>query len=210
MFFFSAMGSWEIWWSFYCDILCTHALTCLHGIHYECLLAKHPQHPDSPHFGSQYSTWRKELSLLNLSKSRGPDSIPAKLLKEGASEIAPSLTDYLLNWWGYHQCGKMWMLFWDKSAAKNYRPISLTSLMYDSPHFSSLSNCFVNVRTASSNCDSQDLPGWKLSWTFETRQFVDRWSHRCRWTILSMTLENYTRGANVLSLEEIRRIKDST
>ena len=35
---------------------------------------------------------RRELNLLNPSKSSGPDNIPARLLKEGASEIAPSLT----------------------------------------------------------------------------------------------------------------------
>ena len=35
---------------------------------------------------------RRELSLLNPSKLRCPNNIPARLLKEGASDVAPSLT----------------------------------------------------------------------------------------------------------------------
>ena len=35
---------------------------------------------------------RRELSLLNSSKLRCPDNIPARLLKEGASDVALSLT----------------------------------------------------------------------------------------------------------------------
>ena len=80
---------------------------------------------------------RRELSLLNPSKSSGPNNIPARLLKEGASEIAPSLTKLFqlslhlesvpsawkdANVFPLYKCG-------DKSDAKNYRPISLTSVV---------------------------------------------------------------------------------
>ena len=73
---------------------------------------------------------RRELSLLNPLKPSGPDNIPAGLLREGASEIVPSLTKLFqlslhlesvpsawkdANVISLYKCG-------DKSDAKNYRP----------------------------------------------------------------------------------------
>ena len=85
----------------------------------------------------QHEEVRKELSLLNPSKTSGPDNIPARLLKEGASEIAPSLTKILKLSLHLAKVPSVWKdanvipLYkrGDKSAAKNYRPISLTSVV---------------------------------------------------------------------------------
>jgi len=77
---------------------------------------------------------QKALGSLKSVKSSGPDNIPARLLKEGAAEIAPSLTrlfnlsllqaSVLAAWKEahiipLHKKG-------DRSNVKNYRPISLT------------------------------------------------------------------------------------
>ena len=80
---------------------------------------------------------QKALGSWKSVKSSGPDNIPARLLKEGAAEIAPSLTRLfnlsllqasILAAWKeahiipLHKKG-------DRSNVKNYRPISLTSVV---------------------------------------------------------------------------------
>ena len=80
---------------------------------------------------------QKVLGSLKSIKSSGPNNIPARLLKEGAVEIAPSLTRRfnlsLLQasvpaaWKEahvipLHKKG-------DRSNVKNYRPVSLTSVV---------------------------------------------------------------------------------
>ena len=65
-------------------------------------------------------------TLTSASKSSGPDNIPARFLREGASEIAPSLTNYLFIWRVYHQRGKMQTLF-------HYINLGINQTL--SPHF---------------------------------------------------------------------------
>ena len=77
------------------------------------------------------------LSDLDTTKACGPDLIPARLLKEGAAEISPSLTKIF----NLSLCSGTLPQDWlsahivpvhkknDKSDPSNYRPISLTSIV---------------------------------------------------------------------------------
>ena len=93
--------------------------------------------PIIPALNIQQEDVRKELSSLNPSKSSGPDNIPARLLKEGASEIAPSLAKIFQLSLHLERVPSVWKDVnvvplhkrGDKSDAKNYRPISLTSVV---------------------------------------------------------------------------------
>ena len=78
----------------------------------------------------------KLLSNLQPDKATGPDMIPARLLKQLSTEIAPALA---LVFQSSLDCGRVprdWTMAHvvplfkkgDKSAASNYRPVSLTSI----------------------------------------------------------------------------------
>ena len=78
----------------------------------------------------------KLLKNLNLHKAGGPDGLPAKVLKECASEIAPYLTKIFQkslqegnvpdDW--RQACVAATFKKGDRHSAANYRPVSLTSL----------------------------------------------------------------------------------
>ena len=76
------------------------------------------------------------LNSLNVNKACGPDYVCARLLKEGAAELAPSLTALFnkslddailpLDWVSANVCPIYKK--GDKQCVSNYRPISLTCL----------------------------------------------------------------------------------
>ena len=78
----------------------------------------------------------KLLKDLNPSKATGPDSIPGKLLKEAASELAPALSIIFQTSIDQGQIPDDWKSAkiapvykkGDRSQPSNYRPISLTSI----------------------------------------------------------------------------------
>ena len=78
----------------------------------------------------------KQLKNLDIHKASGPDEIPARLLKEYAPLIAPTLTKIFQNSIDQSTIPKDWKkanvtpLFkkGDRSNASNYRPISLTCI----------------------------------------------------------------------------------
>ena len=80
-----------------------------------------------------------ELTLLNLdaSKATGPDELPAKILKETAEVIAPSLTELFNKSLRLGCLPEDWKLANivpvfkkdNKEQAENYRPISLLSIV---------------------------------------------------------------------------------
>ena len=78
----------------------------------------------------------KLLQDMNLSKASGPDGIPNRILKECASQIAPSLTVIFQKSIDTGTLPEDWLNAniscvykkGDKHAAENYRPVSLTSV----------------------------------------------------------------------------------
>ena len=79
---------------------------------------------------------RKLLQKLNPGKACGPDLLPARVLKELASEISPLLTTIFQKSLDTSYVPKDWRtanvtaIFkkWEKFKASNYRPVSLTSI----------------------------------------------------------------------------------
>ena len=77
------------------------------------------------------------LKSLDISKSNGPDGISARMLKETASSIAPSVTrlfNLVLETGSFPVCWKMSHIVpipkpGDQSNPSNYRPISLLSIL---------------------------------------------------------------------------------
>jgi hypothetical protein len=77
------------------------------------------------------------LRSLDVSKASGPDGIPARLLKETAEEIAPSLTLFYNKSLQTGVNGNAWKLAnvvpihkkENKDYVENYRPISLLSII---------------------------------------------------------------------------------
>ena len=78
----------------------------------------------------------KLLRKVNPNKASGPDSIPARILKELADEIAPLLTTIFNKSLGQGEVPTNWRgaivtaiyKKGDKYEPSNYRPVSLTSL----------------------------------------------------------------------------------
>ena len=78
----------------------------------------------------------KLLKNLKIHKATGPDSIPTRLLKTVASQIAPTLTTFFQISVNQGMLPKQWKqanvvpIFkkGDRSSAANYRPVSLTSV----------------------------------------------------------------------------------
>jgi hypothetical protein len=76
------------------------------------------------------------LQDINPSKASGPDGIPNRILKECASQIAPSLTVIFQKSIDTGTLPEDWLNAniscvykkGDKHAAENYRPVSLTSV----------------------------------------------------------------------------------
>ena len=73
----------------------------------------------------------KELNAIDPSKACGPDQILGRLLKECASEIAPSLTRLIGQVPKESKCANIVPVFkkGDEEDVTNYRPISLLSLI---------------------------------------------------------------------------------
>ena len=96
-----------------------------------------PTHSDKP-FTINISIIRKRLAMIGRKKSRGPDGIPGAILKMGGEAMIPFLARLLdltinsstiqVDWKkatvvAIHKGG-------DRSVVKNYRPVSLTSVVY--------------------------------------------------------------------------------
>ena len=96
----------------------------------------HSDTPDVPRITVSVGGVVKLLKDINPSKATGPDSIPGKLLKEAASELAPALTlifqtsinqGRIPNDWKSAKIAPVYKKG-DRSQPSNYRPISLTSI----------------------------------------------------------------------------------
>lgn len=93
-------------------------------------------HPDAPPLTIQENGVRKLLKAINPHKATGADNIPARILREGADQLAPIFT--LLFQATLHQgtIPAQWKSAFvtplfkkgDKHQAVNYRPVSLTSI----------------------------------------------------------------------------------
>ena len=92
--------------------------------------------PDMPDITFSSEGIEKLLKGLNTKKATGPDEIPARILKEAAEEIAPCLKIIFQDSWNTGSVPSDWRkanvsaVFkkGDKTAASNYRPVSLTSI----------------------------------------------------------------------------------
>ena len=97
----------------------------------------------------------KVLNNIDLAKAPGPDHIPGRLLKEAAPEITPSLCRLFNLSLSLGEFQDQWKLAYvcpvfkkdDPTLAKNYRPISLLSI---------LSKCF--ERRVFNHCYSHISP----------------------------------------------------
>ena len=96
----------------------------------------HSDTPDVPRITVSVGGVVKLLKDINPSKATGPDSIPGKLLKEAASELALALTlifqtsinqGRIPNDWKSAKIAPVYKKG-DRSQPSNYRPISLTSI----------------------------------------------------------------------------------
>ena len=80
---------------------------------------------------------RVALSLLDVSKSSGPDGIPVHVLKQCAPELAPILTKFFQKCYDTGICPSSWKEAHvvpvpkkgDPTNPSNYRPISITSIL---------------------------------------------------------------------------------
>ncbi len=93
-------------------------------------------HPTIPDLHISANGIQKLLSNLNASKASGPDSIPARILKQFSIEITPLLTKIFTKSLTESQLPSDWLkanispVFkkGDRSDTSNYRPISLTCI----------------------------------------------------------------------------------
>ncbi len=94
-------------------------------------------YPDLSHITITSNGVTKLLSNLNPLKASGPDSIPARLLKEIAHQLAPALTLLFPNSIDQGTLSHDWKHAFitpifkkrERSKVSNYRPISLTSIV---------------------------------------------------------------------------------
>ena len=99
----------------------------------ECTL-QGPAYPPIPELNITEEGVEKLLKNINPSKAAGPDSIPCKLLKELATELAPVLTTLFRQSLQTGELPSSWLTAWiapvfkkgARNEPENYRPVSLT------------------------------------------------------------------------------------
>ena len=93
-----------------------------------------PSYPSMPEFEINVCGVQKLLHTIKPNKASGPDSIPCRVLKEAASELAPALADIFNSSLSVGTLPDDWKTAHvapafkkgNTNAAENYRPISLT------------------------------------------------------------------------------------
>ena len=120
----------------------------------------------------------KLLADLQGHKAHGPDSIPARLLKETAYNMAPLLTHIYKT--SLHQCRLPhdWKIalvspIYKKGSRKsptNYRPISLTSIPCKILEHLIYSSVYNHLEANSILCDAQH--GFRKNRSCETQEFL--------------------------------------
>ena len=95
-----------------------------------------PSYPSMPEFEINVCGVQKLLHTIKPNKASGPDSIPCRVLKEAANELAPALADIFNSTLPVRTLPDDWKTAHvapafkkgNTNAAENYRPISLTSV----------------------------------------------------------------------------------
>ena len=117
----------------------------------------------------------KLLKNLKPHKAAGPDGIPARLLKEVAVEIAPAVTLLFQSSLDQGKVPSSWKrglivpIFkkGSRSAAANYRPISLTSIL--SKLCEHIVHCAISNHFDANNVLTDAQHGFRKRWSCETQ-----------------------------------------
>ena len=96
-----------------------------------------PSYPPISELKIQTEGIVKLMTGLNPSKAAGPDEIPARLLKNLATELAPAVTSIFSQSLDTGEIPKDWSIAWitpvfkkgTRSDPANYRPVSLTCIL---------------------------------------------------------------------------------
>ena len=127
----------------------------------------------------------KQLEGLKTNKASGPDEIPARMLHDYASNIAPMLTSLFQQSYNIGQLQSDWSKArvtgiykkGDKTNPENYRPVSLTCICCKIQEYIILSHLAKHLSSQQIIIDNQHGFREKLSCETQLIQAVDDWAY---------------------------------